>query len=187
MRPTDILTNEHKVIKKMLDITSAVCVKLSADEEVKGEHLKEIVSFFKVFADSCHHGKEEKILFKELEQSGFPREGGPIGAMLAEHVMGRKLVAEMAAAADEYDKNKDSAAVRFAQNAGEYINLLRDHIYKEDNILFAMANQKLSKEQHDKLMEKFRNFEHDDMGAGTHEDFLKLVEKLEEEYSAKAV
>ncbi len=182
MRPTEILSSEHKVIKKMLKITSEVCERISSNEKVDPEHLKDIVVFFKGFADACHHGKEEEILFKELTDSGFPKEGGPVGAMLAEHIMGRKLIAEMASAAEDYGSGTESAGVRFLQNAEQYVGLLSDHIYKEDNILFAMADQRLTSEQQDKILQRFKSFEHDDMGVGTHEEFLKLVARLEQEY-----
>jgi hemerythrin-like domain-containing protein len=179
MKPTEILSNEHKVIKRMLEITSAVCKKLSAGEKVEPEHLRQIVGFFRGFADSCHHAKEEGILFRELEIAGIPNKGGPIGAMVAEHEMGRGFIREMSAAADHYGNGDPSARKAFFQNAQQYVNLLLQHIHKEDNILFILADKHLDNKTQNDILEKFRTFEHDDMGHGTHEEYLQLVNDLE--------
>lgn len=182
MKPTEILMNEHKVIKRMLEITSAVCKKLSANEKVEPEHLRQIVDFFKGFADSCHHAKEEGILFKELENAGIPNRGGPIGAMVAEHELGRGFIREMSDAADHYGNGDESAGKAFFQSAQKYVNLLLQHIHKEDNILFIMADKSLDNKAMEDILEKFRAFEHDDMGHGTHDEYLRLVSDLEEVY-----
>jgi hemerythrin-like domain-containing protein len=182
MRPTEILMSEHEIIKKMLEITSAVCKKLSAGEKVEPGHLKQIVEFFRGFADSCHHAKEEGILFRKLEDAGIPNQGGPIGVMLAEHEMGRAFIREMSAAADHYGNGDDSAGTAFFQNAQKYVNLLLQHIHKEDNLLFVMADKRLDNKAQEEILEKFRNFEHDEMGHGTHEEYLQVVKKLEDVY-----
>lgn len=182
MKATEILKSEHRVIEKMLEITSAVCKKLSAGEEVESEHLRQIVNFFRGFADSCHHAKEEGILFKELEAAGIPNRGGPIGAMIAEHEMGRDLIRKMASAADDYGNGDDSAGKTFFQNAQQYINLLLQHIHKEDNILFVIADKHLDNEAQNNILEKFRNFEHEEMGNHTHEEFIQSVNALEKIY-----
>ena len=51
-----------------------------------------------MFADKCHHGKEEDVLFPELEKAGIARQGGPIGVMLHEHVSGREFIRRMSEA-----------------------------------------------------------------------------------------
>ncbi len=105
------------------------------------------VEFFKGFADQCHHCKEEDRLFPQLEKQGVPREGGPIGCMLYEHKLGRahvKALDEALAAIAAFDSadGTDEKAVRQVFAQGEaYIDLLRNHIAKEDTVLFAMADE----------------------------------------------
>jgi len=53
------------------------------------EHVEQLFEFFSVFVDTCHHGKEEELLFPAMETVGISRESGPIGAMLGEHQQGR--------------------------------------------------------------------------------------------------
>jgi len=68
---------------------------LKEQREVEINDLKEMVNFFKLFADKCHHGKEEGMLFPEMEKVGITKENGPIGQMLLEHVEGRKYISQM--------------------------------------------------------------------------------------------
>ncbi|MGI6450729.1 MAG: hemerythrin domain-containing protein [Desulfitobacteriia bacterium] len=69
--------------------------------------------------DKCHHGKEENFLFKELVNKGVPNEGGPVGAMLQEHVQGRDYIAQMSQSLDEkniegFNKQLRSTATCYA-------------------------------------------------------------------------
>ena len=53
------------------------------------------IGFLKEFADKCHHGKEEGLLFPAMVAAGIPDKGGPIGVMLAEHTQGRQFIRDM--------------------------------------------------------------------------------------------
>ena len=68
MKPTEILIKEHDAILLMLKILDAVSTRLENNEQVSPEHPSQIVEFIRVFADKCHHGKEENLLFKSEEQ-----------------------------------------------------------------------------------------------------------------------
>jgi hemerythrin-like domain-containing protein len=179
MRPTEILINEHRVIEKMLGVIEKVSERLERGEEVPAEHLEKIVEFIRTFADKCHHGKEEGVLFPALEEAGVPREGGPIGVMLYEHEEGRRFVQGMSDAIDQYKKGTDGAEFFFLQNAKNYVGLLRDHIQKEDNILFQIANFHLSQEREKEILKEFEKVEEEKVGRGVHEEMHKLVEELE--------
>lgn len=116
------LRSDHEEILAALD-------KLEADP--KG-YAKEFLEFTESFAEPHHH-KEEQVLFPALEEKGIPNEGGPIGVMLAEHEMKRGFVKELAA-------GKIEAAMKI-------VNLMRNHINKENNILYPMAEQVLGPEE----------------------------------------
>jgi hemerythrin-like domain-containing protein len=79
----------------MLEILKVVSSRLVNKDYVKPEHLLQIVEFIQVFADKCHHGKEENLLFRSMVKAGLPKEGGPIAVMLSEHEMGRNFVRKM--------------------------------------------------------------------------------------------
>jgi len=182
MRPTEQLKEEHEAIKLMLRILERVCEKLESKEEVNPEHLEKIVEFIKVFADRCHHGKEEDLLFPAMEEAGIPKEGGPIGVMLAEHNMGRDYVKRMAEAIDKYRGGNHSVSSEIAENARNYVALLNPHITKEDTILYMMADMHLSGKKQEELLKEFEKVERERIGPGKHEEFHQLLHHLKEVY-----
>ena len=182
MTPTEELKEEHQGILLMLKILDKVCVKLESKEKVDPDHLERIVEFFRVFADKCHHGKEEDLLFPEMEKSGVPKERGPIGVMLIEHDQGRAFVKGMGEAATRYKKGGSTGLAEFTKNARDYIALLTQHINKENNILFPMGDRAISREKQGELVEAFETLEREKIGAGTHEKFHQLLHHLQEVY-----
>lgn len=183
MRATEQLMQEHRAIETMLNILESVCRELEAGEAVNAEHLDRILEFIRVFADQCHHGKEEDLLFPAMEMAGIPREGGPIGVMLIEHTHGREYVRGMSGAVSRYKAGEKGAVSDFVANARGYIALLRQHINKEDNILYRMADMHLSVEKQEELLEQFEQVERERIGPGKHEVFHKLLEQLGKVYA----
>jgi hemerythrin-like domain-containing protein len=97
--------------------------------------------------------------------------------MLHEHDAGRAFVRGIAEAAAS--PTVDAAAVRrIVENGRGFIQLLRAHIDKENNILFPMADNLLGEEDHADLEKAFERFEAEETGAGVHEAMLKLLEEL---------
>lgn len=184
MRPTEELVTEHNAIKRMLGILESVSRRLEAGKTVKAEHLERIVDFIQGFADRCHHGKEEDLLFPAMEEAGIPRQGGPIGVMLYEHTQGRDYVRGMAEAVADYRAGDIGAISRIIENARGYVQLLSQHIYKEDNILYPMADRFLSPQKQAELLEAFAQVERERMGPGKHEEYHALLEELERAYPA---
>ncbi len=182
MKPTEILVKEHDAILVMLEVLKAVSARLENKEHVNPEHLPQIVEFIQVFADKCHHGKEENLLFKSLVKAGVPQAGGPIGVMLSEHEAGRNLVRKMDAAASSYTKGDQSAADQFIQNARGYISLLSQHIQKENNVLFPMADKLIPPQEQNQLIGDFEKVEIEVIGEGTHERLHELLDLLKSEY-----
>src|SRR3989337_494578 len=123
----------------MLEVAEAVAIQRDRGETVPADSLSGLLEFFRLFADRCHHGKEEDLLFPLLEKKGLPRAGGPIGVMLHEHEQGRALVKQMADAAEAYGGGAAEAGGRWAEAARGYSFLLRQHIDKEKNVLFVIA------------------------------------------------
>ena len=182
MTPSEQLKEEHEGILLMLKILEKVCAKLKSGEKVDPEHLDGIVEFFQVFADKCHHGKEEDLLFPEMEKSGIPKERGPIGVMLMEHDEGRGYVRKMKEAAVKMRRSDPSAPAEFAKSAGDYIALLTRHIDKENNILFPMGDRAVPPEKQGELLEAFEKLEREKIGEGTHERFHRLLHHLQDVY-----
>jgi hemerythrin-like domain-containing protein len=182
VRPTEILMNEHRVIEQVLSCLEAMSQQALAQGSLDGDSARQALDFFKTFADGCHHGKEEKFLFPMMERKGFPRDGGPTGVMLHEHALGREQIAGMAAAVDDASVGKPDAVERFAKHARSYVELLRQHIFKEDHVLFVMADRALNSVEQEALLHAFDSVEHHDMGPGAHEKFLALADELADRF-----
>jgi len=175
---TEILRTEHEAILKMLDAAIRLSDQIERRQPVKTELLHKVIEFFQVFADKCHHGKEEDLLFPFLEKKGMPREGGPIGVMLHEHTLGRKLIAEMRASADASAAGDSAAGMRWARAARQYADLLNKHISKENDILFVMAERILTDGEQQEMAAAFDKMETEKMGAGTHERLHASMDEL---------
>jgi len=182
MIATEQLTTEHKGIQMMLRILDAMCERLESGRAVAAEHLESVVEFLKVFVDKCHHGKEEELLFPALEAAGVPREGGPIGVMLREHNQGRGHVERMSKAAAQYRAGEAKAAADFVGAAKVYMDLLIEHIEKEDGVLYVMADARLSEKKQEELAEGFERIERERIGVGRHEEFHKTMKQLADVY-----
>lgn len=183
MKPIEDLKMEHEAVKITLRILESICNETDkAGEIANPDHLEQLMEFFKTFVDRCHHGKEEELLFPALEAVGVSKEGGPIGVMLEEHQQGRDYVVKMNAAIERYREGDREAVLDLTDNARAYITLLNQHIEKENNVLFVLADNNLSHEKQSELMEGFEKIETQKIGPGKHEAFHKMIESLEKLY-----
>lgn len=186
MYATQQLRDEHEGILVMLSVLDHLGHELLQGRQVNLTHLEQILDFLRTFADTCHHGKEEALLFPALQQAGLPTDGGPIGVMLHEHTIGREHIRGMREALDGLRANVPDAGPTFARHALAYVSLLRDHIAKENNVLFAMAERMLTPEEHQRLAKEFDRVEEEQIGPGVHERYHNLIHQLRDQYLKKA-
>lgn len=179
---TEALRHDHRIIEKVLAVLEALT---KSTGEISAPTWEKALDFIRNFADKCHHLKEEKLLFPAMEERGIAREGGPIGMMLAEHEEGRGYVRAMVAALE--DGKKDAAGTKgmLMQNARSYLRLLHEHIHKEDDILFQMADDVINPEDQKELLREFEEHEAKEIGSGVHERYLKIAQELEASLSRK--
>ncbi|HLA68365.1 MAG TPA: hemerythrin domain-containing protein [Bacteroidota bacterium] len=180
MKPTDILKEEHRAIERLLNVLDRAAGKLERGEAVSPDLLEKSILFIQKFADGCHHQKEETLLFPAMEEKGFPRSVGPLGVMLHEHEMGRSLVSSMKRALGGFRNGSVEAGRDLAESARMFSGLLRDHIAKEDNVLFVMADQHFTENEQTRLLHRFRQVETDGAACSTKSDLLLMLEKLEQ-------
>ncbi len=178
MKATDILRSEHEVILKVLSAVESIAHGAERDGKLDVVSAEEALEFIRNFADRCHHGKEEDHFFPSLVTRGMPRNVGPIAVMLADHDEGRGFVKRMTSALADVKSSKPGAVAAFAAAAEAYVALMRDHIEKENGVLFPMGDEMLSAQDQAALLDSFERTEHLDMGAGAHERFLSIAERL---------
>lgn len=187
MKPTDILSHEHRVIEQVLRCLEQMAHRCETQSALNAQDAQDAIAFLRTFADQCHHGKEEAHLFPAMEARGFARDGGPTGVMLYEHEQGRVFLRGMAAAVDAAAGGDATAQGSFVQHARGYIDLLRQHIQKEDQCLFTMANQAFSEADQRQLLDAFDKVESEHAAAGTHEKYLRVAENLADKYGVAPV
>jgi hemerythrin-like domain-containing protein len=183
MKATQELKEEHKKIKAMLTVLEGVADKLDAGEKVEAADLANMVDFIRSFADRYHHAKEEDLLFPAMEEAGVPRQGGPTAVMLIEHDMGRGFVKGMAEAAAEYAGDGGRGAKEFARNARDFAALLSQHIDKEDNILYMMADARIPQARQEELEEQFARANARELSDEKLKGYDQLVSRLQELYA----
>jgi len=141
MDPIRKLMDEHRVIEKTLACLPAYAATLGDGSAGRRDDLARFVEFIRRYADTYHHGKEEDMLFTAMVAAGVPQDGGPIAVMLAEHDQGRAFAGVLDAVAEGEGPLTGDEADRVIQAAGGYADLLRNHIEKEDQILYPMAQR----------------------------------------------
>ena len=182
MKATDELKKEHQGIELMLRILQSIAGKLGKGEQIAGEQLNGIMEFLSVFVDKCHHGKEEEFLFPVLEAAGVPRDGGPIGALMDEHEQGRRLVARLKKAVQNYTSGDMASTTELQEIVDEYVKMMLQHIEKENQGLFLIAESKLDTSKDNELFESFEQLENERIGLGKHDEFHALLNQLKHEY-----
>ncbi len=179
MDATKILMGEHRVIERVLSSVEAGARRLEAGQAMRAGFFIEAAEFIKGFADGCHHNKEEGVLFPAMESAGVAREGGPIGVMLAEHEEGRKFTRAMRAAAERLAGGDEAARFDVVKNASGYVALLRQHIAKEDGVLFPMADRVIQGGQQVEVDEAFERIVREETEQGVNEKYMTLADALE--------
>ena len=167
MKSVERLKAEHDLIERGLTLLEKAVARIEAGQPLPDGFPQWAPRFFQQFADQCHHAKEEDVFFPVLKQRGIPEQGGPIGVMLHEHVLGRDCVGRMreASQAQPFD------ARTFADAARQYIPLLRQHIFKENNVLFRMAERVMSEADDADVTGRFSQVEQERGLTGWHESF----------------
>jgi hemerythrin-like domain-containing protein len=173
---TKNLENDHIYILRLTDIMEQI----TQSNEPDIEHIEKIVGIIRNFADGLHHAKEEEHLFPYLGEKGFSTTQGPVAVMLLEHEQGRSFVRGIVDNVILYKKGNRSVVGEIYSNMIGYASLLRNHIAKENNILFKMADRVLSEEDHLLLTGQYAEAEKRN-GAGS-ADYIRQIEELASKY-----
>jgi hemerythrin-like domain-containing protein len=161
------LRDEHEVIRRALAVLERLADRLAAGRPVSDSTVTDLVQFLQTFADRCHHAKEEGQLFPAMRARGA---GGPLEVFLEEHEEGRRYLRTLATGA--------SAGER-ATAARRYVAMLHDHIERENEVLFPMADGLLTPEEQGALARAYEDVEREVVGTGGHAGLLATLARLE--------
>ena len=177
---TGDLENDHVQILRLTDVMELMTGRTDLNPDP--DDLESVVSLIRNYADGLHHAKEEEVLFPALGERGFSSEQGPVAVMLSEHTAGREFVRGMDQAIRQLRDGDASASARVFENMSGYVNLLRNHIAKENNILFRMADRLLSDDDHRLLLERYGSVTSRLPNGGDSSVYISEISRLEEKY-----
>jgi hemerythrin-like domain-containing protein/rubredoxin len=174
--PVGPLMKEHRLIERMIAVIKKEIENLASGKELDTLFIKETADFIKTYADQCHHGKEEDILFRELGKKDLSKEHSEImNQLIDEHKYGRKTLKELLEAKDRYDKGDKNAKVDAVNRLKALVEFYPKHIEKEDKHFFLPCMDYFSSKEKEDMLEEFWVFD----VAMIHKKYAHLVEKME--------
>ena len=178
-RCMNLLIAEHKVILRAVDVLSEIANQTAGGRQLNKDDVRGLLDIFRVYADELHQGKEEGALFPVFTARCDPGQLESVRHMLFEHEQDRSLMQGME------DALLTSNGGEFNQYAMRFAEILRNHIYKEDNILFELVDKRLSPEDDNRIVRQFEAFDRDFNDRGQ-DRLLHRLRMLEWKYLRKA-
>jgi hemerythrin-like domain-containing protein len=174
---TRVMVEEHKLILRMVALLEKNTELLEKGRFRDWNFFLDAVDFIRHYADRFHHAKEEDVLFRALVANGMPEQNSPVAAMLMGHDQGRAHVCAMEDAAGRALEGETGQAALIIEHARGYVAMIREHIDKEDHILYPLAERVLPEEVRPAMVAAYRQAE----GAcsGLEERYQRLVEEYE--------
>ncbi len=173
------LAREHKIMQRAVAVMDRLVEQLELRHRVETDLLRDLLRFMREFGEHCHHGKEESYLFPYLESKGVPSTGCPLSALRGEHAKSRQLMFDLNSAVAAYIAAPEGARLTLIQVLQSLVALYPAHIWKEDYLLFPMAEKVLSTEDDAVLLQQFAMAE-DGLGPNVQDAFERLAEQIEE-------
>ncbi|MBU0673701.1 MAG: PAS domain-containing protein [Proteobacteria bacterium] len=176
----EYLIAEHELIERAMAVLKTNLEKLD-DQEHDPRRMRRALDFLLEFGDAIHNRKEENHLFPLMHSRGIPKEGGPLGVMIAEHDAERTLLRQMLAGIDTLSKADLEEVISFKQDGLEYLAIRAEHIWKENDILYPMARQVLKPGDAENLLSSFTKINEETYGPEASDKFGRMVEEMEQQ------
>jgi len=171
---TQNLENDHVQILRLIEVMEWITK--SADPNV--DDLETVVKVIREFADGLHHAKEEQLLFPLMVEKGFSIQTGPVAVMLHDHEEGRNYVKGMAENIALFKKGEPDSLLAVYSNMLGYSDLLKNHIGKENNVLFRMADKAFTSAEQESLLLDFTKVENKQESGCSKDDYVALIDRL---------
>lgn len=180
MQARGLLMIEHRLIERLMAVVEERLGVVRESGEADPLFVDTVVDFIRTYADRTHHGKEEDILFKDLENRPLSPEHRRIMEELKdEHKSGRAMTRSVIEATARYRAGDRGALPDIC----EYLQALSEfyprHIRKEDKVFFPAARDYFTEDEDQAMLAEFWKFDR----AMIHEKYRGLVEGLEERIS----
>ncbi|MEN6319711.1 MAG: hemerythrin domain-containing protein [Syntrophaceae bacterium] len=174
MKPIGPMMWEHRLIERMLRIFDGEARRISEQNKVDTVFIDTAVDFIRTYADRTHHGKEEDILFRDMKKKQLaPEHANIMNDLIEEHKYARQTVGKLVDAKDRYLQGEDTsqAVVAYLKELAQFYP---KHIEKEDKHFFYPCMEYFTKEEQDKMLSEFWEFDR----KMIHEKYTKVVDLL---------
>ena len=158
--PIGPLMIEHRLIERMISVMGKELKRIRKDGTVNPKFIDTATNFIRIYADQCHHGKEEKILFRDLKKKKLqPTDKQLMEELIQEHVLGRKLTGALVKAKEKYQAGDNTALTTIMDTIQQLVDFYPKHIQKEDKVFFKSAMTYLDKAEKDAMLEEEYEFD----------------------------
>jgi hemerythrin-like domain-containing protein len=175
MLPIGPLMIEHRLIERMVKLMGTAFQEMDRKEPANG-FLEEAIDFMRTYADRCHHGKEEDILFRDLDRKALsPEHKKVIEELVQEHTWARKTVGRLVSAKDRFSGGEKDELKEIQKDLKELVEFYPSHIEKEDKHFFLPCMSYFTPKEKDEMLQEFWTFDKNLI----HEKYKKMVEQFE--------
>jgi hemerythrin-like domain-containing protein len=176
MMPIGPLMIEHRLIERMIAVMRKELDRFLREKKAIPELIRTFVDFVRTYADKCHHGKEEDILFRELGKREIsPEHRKLVDELVKDHQWARSQTRELVAATQRYEAGDESAFLTITARLSALTEFYPKHIVKEDQHFFLPVMRYFSQEEKDGMLRE--GFEFDQ--SLIHAKYREIVEASE--------
>jgi len=181
MKPTEDLMIEHNSIKSMLKIMSKISESIKAKNVFYTIDVEKIIDFLYVYIDQCHRVKEEKFFYPSFKSGNLPVDIDP-EELMNEHALGNVYLKEIICSVENCKMGNIFSCEKIADCMINYVRFIQNHILKEENTYFSLADKVLSEEKQNELCEQFKTIDDEFFGHGVHKHFDEYFNDLKVKY-----
>lgn len=168
---------EHRLIERIIPLLQNELDRIGRSATPDPTFLDSIVDFIRTYADRCHHGKEEDILFRDLEKKTLSQEHkATLDELVKEHMLARKLTSQLAIANNAFSLGNKESLDSIRENSQGLIQLYPIHIEREDRHFFIPCLEYFTKQEQDLMLQEFYEFDR----RLIHDRYRKTIENLEQ-------
>lgn len=181
MMPIGPLMIEHRLIERMIDVMREELNIFEKEKKLNPEFLKTAVDFIRTYADRCHHGKEEDILFRELGEKKLNDEHRhTMEELIEDHRWGRKMTARLVEANRRYIEGDRDAMSTAIDCMKSLIQFYPKHIEKEDKHFFIPCMDYFTEAEQQSILREEWEFDKNLI----HEKYKNIVIAVEKELTS---
>jgi len=167
---------EHRLIERMLANVKNLLVQVGQTKKIDPLLVDKAVDFIRTYADRTHHGKEEDILFRDLNNKELSEiDRRVMNELIEEHVFGRKTTKALVEANTQYRNGDSSSLGDIVSCLNTLVDFYPKHIEKEDKVFFPAARAYFSETEDQTMLAEFMDFDQ----KMIHEKYKSVVEELE--------